>query len=102
MGHHVGTEVWYNQDSTKYRICDGSGEDPSCSNSKASFKLNADHFSYFSLEYSAAAAQCGGLDIFSAQIRENLPAMAEVFAWIVPLVVEMESKSPSLPAGILA
>jgi hypothetical protein len=30
--HHVNTEVWYNEPSTSYSICDQSGEDPTCSN----------------------------------------------------------------------
>jgi len=32
--HHVGTEVYYQGDSTDgYRICNGSGEDPACQDS---------------------------------------------------------------------
>mmetsp|Transcript_31046 Transcript_31046/g.62099 ORF Transcript_31046/g.62099 Transcript_31046/m.62099 type:complete len:312 (+) Transcript_31046:16-951(+) len=31
--HHVSTEVWYDEPSTSYKVCDGSGEDDSCSNS---------------------------------------------------------------------
>lgn len=27
--HHTATEVWYNEFETKYKVCNGSGEDPS-------------------------------------------------------------------------
>ena len=30
--HHIGTEVWYNQNWSTHVVCDGSGEDPVCSN----------------------------------------------------------------------
>jgi predicted lipase len=29
---HTATEVFYNEDSSRYRVCDWSGEDPECSN----------------------------------------------------------------------
>jgi len=88
--HHVGTEVFYNEDFTHYRICDGSGEDPYCSAGKPGLKLNADHFSYFSVDYSVSATACGGLGEFGTTLQKTLPSIAEVFAWIVPLVIEME------------
>eukprot|EP00613_Pedinella_sp_CCMP2098_P045947 CAMPEP_0171838434 /NCGR_PEP_ID=MMETSP0992-20121227/12760_1 /TAXON_ID=483369 /ORGANISM="non described non described, Strain CCMP2098" /LENGTH=288 /DNA_ID=CAMNT_0012454815 /DNA_START=14 /DNA_END=881 /DNA_ORIENTATION=+ len=31
--HHVSTEVYYDEPSTAYKVCDGSGEDDNCSNS---------------------------------------------------------------------
>ncbi|KAL1521472.1 hypothetical protein AB1Y20_021134 [Prymnesium parvum] len=30
--HHLTTEVFYNQDSSSFQVCDSSGEDPTCSN----------------------------------------------------------------------
>ena len=45
---HVSTEVFYNENSTEYRVCDGSGEDKSCSNNFPSgngFDINLDQFS---------------------------------------------------------
>merc|ERR1712070_851501 len=33
---HISTEVWYESTTSKgYVVCDGSGEDPKCSNSKS-------------------------------------------------------------------
>jgi predicted lipase len=33
---HISTEVWYESTTAKgYKVCDGSGEDPTCSNSKS-------------------------------------------------------------------
>eukprot|EP00040_Diaphanoeca_grandis_P015346 m.78192 g.78192 ORF g.78192 m.78192 type:complete len:413 (+) comp25091_c0_seq1:299-1537(+) len=29
--HHIGREVWFSEDNSKYTVCDGSGEDPRCS-----------------------------------------------------------------------
>ena len=29
--HHFGTEVFYTEDFNSYKVCDGSGEDSSCS-----------------------------------------------------------------------
>ena len=33
--HHIAREIWYNKtdDPTYFKICDGSGEDPDCSDS---------------------------------------------------------------------
>jgi len=31
--HHVATEVWYVEDFSSYQVCDGTGEDPNCSDS---------------------------------------------------------------------
>jgi len=29
--HHVPNEIWYTEDSSTYKVCDGTGEDPTCS-----------------------------------------------------------------------
>merc|ERR1712100_984896 len=78
--HHVGTEVFYNEDFSAFRLCDGSGEDPACAASKPGFKLNADHFTYFSVDYSASAIACGGLGDFGSSMQKTMPSIAEVFA----------------------
>lgn len=55
--HHVSTEVWYDhEDSSSYRVCDGSGEDGSCSNSVASTSLLhiADHHTYINIDIDGA------------------------------------------------
>merc|ERR1711988_763004 len=75
--HHVGTEVFYNEEFSHYRICDGSGEDPFCSASKPALKLNSDHFTYFSVDYAASAISCGGLGEFGDSIKKTLPSIAE-------------------------
>jgi hypothetical protein len=44
---HTSTEVWYNELSTNYSVCDGSGEDPNCSISLPLDPFAAkDHTSY--------------------------------------------------------
>jgi len=43
--HHIPTEIWMTS-AKNFRVCDNSGEDPTCSNSEA-FELNIpDHTSY--------------------------------------------------------
>lgn len=50
--HHTPTEVWYNEPQTSYTVCDGSGEDPSCSDSQ-DFDFNvADHLDYMNIPIS--------------------------------------------------
>jgi hypothetical protein len=44
---HTSTEVWYNEHSSNFTVCDGSGEDPKCSRSLGLDLLDAsDHTSY--------------------------------------------------------
>jgi len=48
--HHVPTEIWeYNAtDPNDWKVCDGSGEDPTCSDSVPIYEWNpADHMYYF-------------------------------------------------------
>ena len=45
--HHIGTEVWYDEAMVSYRVCDGSGEDPTCSNSLWLKWGVTDHIYYF-------------------------------------------------------
>eukprot|EP01121_Diplochlamys_sp_Union-15-3_P001362 TRINITY_DN1118_c0_g1_i1.p1 TRINITY_DN1118_c0_g1~~TRINITY_DN1118_c0_g1_i1.p1 ORF type:complete len:296 (-),score=21.78 TRINITY_DN1118_c0_g1_i1:47-934(-) len=49
--HHVSTEVWeYNLNGTLYRICDDSGEDPTCSDQLEPWQFsNADHLVYMTI-----------------------------------------------------
>jgi len=45
--HHVPQEVFYDEHSTKYVICDGSGEDPNCQNKNGIANLvPKDHTTY--------------------------------------------------------
>jgi hypothetical protein len=46
--HHVNTEVWYPTDNT-YQICNGSGEDPDCSNSNHITLSIEDHLVYLGI-----------------------------------------------------
>ncbi|KAG9392088.1 Lipase (class 3) [Carpediemonas membranifera] len=41
--HHAANEVWYNEDMSDYRICDGSGEDPTCSLSQPTWVGHVDY-----------------------------------------------------------
>jgi len=48
---HVSTEVWYDNSTTSYRICDGSGEDPTCSDKYNPVTGNVvDHLTYFGID----------------------------------------------------
>eukprot|EP01095_Lingulamoeba_sp_RSL-Kostka_P017157 TRINITY_DN873_c0_g1_i1.p1 TRINITY_DN873_c0_g1~~TRINITY_DN873_c0_g1_i1.p1 ORF type:complete len:280 (-),score=89.71 TRINITY_DN873_c0_g1_i1:173-1012(-) len=53
--HHVSTEVWENPaESLSFKVCDGSGEDKSCSDSNT-FDLSVyDHLHYFNIEESCS------------------------------------------------
>ena len=44
--HHVGRELWYDEGSDVFMVCDGSGEDPNCSASVAVALVVTDHFYY--------------------------------------------------------
>ena len=44
---HIGNEVWYNEDFSTGKVCDGSGEDPTCSNSLDFETSVYDHLHYF-------------------------------------------------------
>ncbi len=47
--HHVGTEVYYRNDSAAaygYHVCDGEGEDPDCSDKEFADSIH-DHLHYF-------------------------------------------------------
>jgi hypothetical protein len=50
--HHVPTEVWQtgNASHTVYTVCDGSGEDPHCSNAVPARKWSpSDHDTYMNI-----------------------------------------------------
>mmetsp|Transcript_27648 Transcript_27648/g.95621 ORF Transcript_27648/g.95621 Transcript_27648/m.95621 type:complete len:294 (-) Transcript_27648:397-1278(-) len=47
--HHTPTEVWYNEDCTEYVVCDGSGEDPTCSDSLKLPHSVTDHLEYLGI-----------------------------------------------------
>mmetsp|Transcript_26522 Transcript_26522/g.45398 ORF Transcript_26522/g.45398 Transcript_26522/m.45398 type:complete len:279 (+) Transcript_26522:9-845(+) len=51
--YHVPTEVWENPaESLSFRICDGSGEDPNCSDSQTLDLSVYDHLHYLGIEES--------------------------------------------------
>ena len=50
--HHVPTEIFYNEAFTNYTICDGSGEDPKCSDQYDIDLSVADHLHYFNFDIS--------------------------------------------------
>jgi len=46
---HPAYEVWYyDEDNTEYRVCSGSGEDKSCSDSIKTWK-DSDHWTYLNV-----------------------------------------------------
>ena len=44
--HHTAREVWYPKDPPTYQVCDGSGEDPTCSDSNILDTSVSDHLTY--------------------------------------------------------
>jgi hypothetical protein len=46
---HVSTEVWYQSNYVDYKVCNGSGEDSSCSDSVTLVSIT-DHLTYFGLD----------------------------------------------------
>jgi hypothetical protein len=46
--HHWATEVWFPEDG-KYKICDSSGEDPTCANSRVGHSM-VDHVTYLGID----------------------------------------------------
>merc|ERR1711879_618427 len=49
--YHVSTEVWENPgESLSFRICDGTGEDPNCSDSQTLDLSVYDHLHYLNVE----------------------------------------------------
>lgn len=50
--HHVPTEVFYNEASSSYTVCDGSGEDNSCSDQFAFPDSVSDHLDYLNVKIS--------------------------------------------------
>jgi hypothetical protein len=48
----MGLQVWYNEDSSSYKVCDGSGEDPTCSDSLLSPISVSDHLHYLGIPIS--------------------------------------------------
>jgi len=43
--HHVPTEVWFSSNTVNFTVCDGSGEDPNCSDSDIGDSIY-DHLTY--------------------------------------------------------
>jgi len=46
---HVPTEVWYQSNYVDFKICDGSGEDPNCSDTVLIPSIT-DHLTYFNMD----------------------------------------------------
>jgi hypothetical protein len=49
---HVATEVWYQENNVDYQVCNGSGEDPSCSDSLLAPISIPDHLNYLGVQLS--------------------------------------------------
>lgn len=50
--HHDATEVWYQSDNVQYQVCNGSGEDPNCSDSLDFPDSIDDHLNYMGIPIS--------------------------------------------------
>jgi len=58
--HHTGTEIWFPTNYTSYVVCNGSGEDASCSDSLHDFTID-DHLMYLGIfSHDGEPEQCGG------------------------------------------
>jgi hypothetical protein len=56
--HHEPLEIFYNERNTAFAVCDGSGEDPTCSDQ---YKLDGDvldHLDYLNFDFSANYILC--------------------------------------------
>lgn len=56
--HHTAREIWYNEFNTKYKVCDGSGEDPHCADSILVPLLITDHLTYMGLNLTENFLAC--------------------------------------------
>lgn len=80
---HVSTEVFYDEDNANYKVCDGSGEDPTCSNSCAPIHCTstADHLYYLNITLgSAGCEQLAGVALLEPSTifsRHQQPIAAE-------------------------
>lgn len=56
---HVPNEVYYDEDNANYKVCDGSGEDPTCSNACAPTHCTStqDHLFYLNVTLGVAGCQ---------------------------------------------
>eukprot|EP01129_Flabellula_baltica_P005981 TRINITY_DN2202_c0_g1_i1.p1 TRINITY_DN2202_c0_g1~~TRINITY_DN2202_c0_g1_i1.p1 ORF type:complete len:283 (-),score=60.97 TRINITY_DN2202_c0_g1_i1:27-875(-) len=57
---HVATEYWFPKNETQYKVCNGSGEDPTCSESVFLALSTIDHLNY--LGYDESVGQYFGCD----------------------------------------
>eukprot|EP01138_Halocafeteria_seosinensis_P003080 gb/GECG01003148.1/.p1 GENE.gb/GECG01003148.1/~~gb/GECG01003148.1/.p1 ORF type:complete len:312 (+),score=28.51 gb/GECG01003148.1/:1-936(+) len=74
--YHVPTEVWYNSNSAGYTVCDGSGEDKSCSDT-LDFDISIhDHLHYINI---SIAGSCDS-DKFSFNDPQNFKILSEAAA----------------------
>ena len=48
----TSSQVWYNEASSSYQVCDGSGEDPNCSDSLLLPDSISDHLTYLGIPIS--------------------------------------------------
>jgi len=56
--HHEPTEVYYNEFSTSYTVCDGSGEDPKCSDANLLDVNLVDHLTYMKYNFITNYLKC--------------------------------------------
>lgn len=60
--HHPPTEVFYDLEQDSYVVCDGTGEDPSCSSQfwvMPSKSTILDHLNYLGVDYTKCKRRCG-------------------------------------------
>ena len=58
--HHISTEVYYEKDpNTTYKVCDGSGEDPTCRDKYGLDMLHVDdHLDYMGFDFTTNMIGC--------------------------------------------
>lgn len=55
---HISTEVFYNEPSTSYKVCNGSGEDNSCSDQFLADVNLIDHLDYLTFDFTENYLAC--------------------------------------------
>jgi len=56
--HHEPLEIFYNERNTNFDTCNGSGEDPSCSDQYALGANVLDHLDYLDFDFTANYILC--------------------------------------------
>lgn len=99
---HIGREVWFSENNQNYSVCDGTGEDPSCSASVPKLAIRVlDHEQYMGYVFSSP---CGGPSQNEAIFRYICYGGGVSFLCFLVFVVRCRrcQRLRAMPAGLLA